>query len=169
MSIAPGVQIADVAASELEVLRQLFQLYEYDFSEIDDGARVADDGRFHHLDHLEFAHAYFIRVDGALAGFALVNRQSSHVNPDDLVWSMEEFFVMRPFRRRSVGRRAAELVIGLHPGTWEVTETPDNGAAIAFWRTVLAPYDYEEVSYDDPRRGPRPLQRFTAEGPVGKI
>jgi predicted acetyltransferase len=144
----------------MSVLRNLFQFYVYDFSEIE-RARIADDGRFHHLDNVEFERAYFIRADGDIAGFALVNREASHVVDGEAVWAMEEFFIMRGCRRASVGRRAAHLVIARHPGTWEVTETPNNGAAIAFWRRVLAAYAYEEVVFNDPKWGPRPLQRFS--------
>lgn len=154
------IEIIEVVSAEMSTLRNLFQFYEYDFSEIE-GARVADDGRFHHLDNAEFEQAYFIQADGDLAGFALVNRKASHVVGGEAVWWMEEFFIMRRNRRASVGRRAAHLVIERHPGTWEVTETPNNRAATAFWRRVLAAYAYEEVEFDDPKWGRRPLQRFS--------
>jgi predicted acetyltransferase len=141
-------------------LYNLFQFYEYDFSEIE-GARVGDDGRFHQLDHVAFEQAYFFKVDRAHAGFALVNRKASRVMAGEVVWWMEEFFIMRHYRRTSLGRRVAQGVIERHPGTWEVTQTPNNHAAIAFWRAVLAAYAYEEAEVNDPKRGPRPLQRFT--------
>ncbi len=158
--VATRIDIVGVLPTEMSVLRNLFQFYEYDFSEIE-GARVAEDGRFHHLDKVEFDQAYFIRADGDLAGFALVNRKASHAVDGEAVWWMEEFFIMRGYRRASVGRRAAHLVIDRHPGTWEVTQTPNNSAAIAFWRSGLAAYAYEEVVFDDPKWGPRPLQRFS--------
>jgi len=154
------VKIVEVASNEMGALRNLFQFYEYDFSEIE-GAGVAEDGRFHHLDDVVFEQAYFIRANGDLAGFALVNRKASHVADGEVVWWMEEFFIMRRYRRTSLGRRAAHLVIDRHPGTWEVTQTPNNTPAIAFWRRVLAAYAYEEVVFVDPRWGPRPLQRFS--------
>ena len=154
------VEVGAVSPNELSALRNLFQFYEYDFSEIE-GARVGDDGRFHQLENAEFEQAYFFRVDRGLAGFALVNRRASRVMDGEIVWWMEEFFVMRHYRRASLGRRAAQAVIELHPGTWELTQTPNNHAAIGFWRTVLAAYAYDEVAIDDPKWGPRPLQRFS--------
>jgi predicted acetyltransferase len=154
------VEVVAVSPNELSALRNLFQFYEYDFSEIE-GARVGDDGRFHQLENAEFEQAYFFRVDRGLAGFALVNRRASRVMDGEIVWWMEEFFVMRHYRRASLGRRAAQAVIELHPGTWELTQTPNNHAAIGFWRTVLAAYAYDEVEIDDPKWGPRPLQRFS--------
>jgi predicted acetyltransferase len=154
------VEIIAVSSTEIGTLRNLFQFYEYDFSEIEE-ASVAEDGRFHQLDNTAFEQAYFIQANGELAGFALVNRKASHVVDSEVVWWMEEFFIMRRYRRASLGRHAAHLVIDRHPGTWEVTETPNNTAAIAFWRRVLAAYAYEDIEFVDPKWGPRPLQRFS--------
>ena len=114
-----------------------------------------------------FDHAYFIQADGHLAGFALVSRRASRVIDGESVWWMEEFFIMRGYRRTSVGRRAAHLVIERHPGTWEVTETPNNHAATTFWRTVLAGYAYKELEFDNPKWGRRPLQRFSVPDSAG--
>ena len=154
------VKIVEVLSAEISTLRNLFQFYEYDFSAIE-AALVGDDGRFHQLEKAEFEHAYLFKVDRGLAGFALVNRKASRVMDGERVWWMQEFFVMRRYRRASLGRRAAQTVIERHPGTWELTQTPNNHAAIGFWRTVLAAYAYDEVAIDDPKWGPRPLQRFS--------
>jgi predicted acetyltransferase len=144
---------------DLGTLRNVLQLYQYDFSEIEPVA-IDHDGRFHQLDELEFDQGYFITVDGAIAGFALVKRQTRQDNGEN-VWWMSEFFVMRRYRRFGVGAHAARHVLHRHSGVWEVTETPNNVAALAFWRNVLAPYGYEEVTFDDPTWGRRVLQRFT--------
>jgi predicted acetyltransferase len=159
------VEVVAVSPNERGTLRNLFQFYEYDFSEIE-GARVGDDGRFHQLEKVEFEQAYLFKVDRGLAGFALINRKASRVMDGEIVWWMEEFFVMRRYRRASLGRRAAQAVIERHPGTWELTQTPNNHAAIAFWRAVLAAYAYDEVELNDPKWGPRPLQRFSI-GAIG--
>jgi predicted acetyltransferase len=154
------VEVVAVSPQEMTTLRNLFQFYEYDFSEIE-GARVGDDGRFHQLENAKFEQAYFFKVDRSLAGFALVNRKISRVMDGEVVWWMEEFFVMRHYRGASLGRRAAQAVLERHRGTWELTQTPNNHAAIAFWRAVLAAYACEDLEFDDPKWGPRPLQRFT--------
>ncbi len=154
------VEIVAVAPGEMTTLRNLFQFYEYDFSEIE-GAAIGDDGRFHQLEHAEFERAYFVRADGALAGFALVNRRASRVIDGEAMWSMQEFFIMRRYRRASAGRHAAHAVIERHPGVWEVTQTPTNRAALAFWRAVLAPYGYTEHEFNEPKWGSRNLQRFS--------
>ncbi len=85
---------------------------------------------WYHLDSGEFERAYFIRADGS---------RWSTAKPRTW-WMARQCGPWRSSsscagcRRASVGRRAAHAVIARHPRTWEVTETPNNGAAIAFWR-----------------------------------
>ena len=154
-----AIDVVVVPPTEMTTLHNLFQFYEYDFSDIE-RIPVGPDGRFHHLDNVEFEHAYFIKIDGDLGGFALVNRKPSRVVDGEAVWWMEEFFIMRGYRRASFGRRAAHQLMARHPGVWEVTETPNNSVAIAFWRSVCAAYQSEEVEFTDPKWGRRPLQRI---------
>lgn len=154
------VTVVPIAPGDEGPLANLLQLYQYDFSEIEP-SDVASDGRFHQLDDVTFEYAYLVYASGQLAGFALVGRDASHVVDGGTIWSMAEFFIMRKHRRASIGTRAARLVIERHPGTWEITQTPHNDGALAFWREVLAPYTFEERSFDHPDGGRRSLQRFS--------
>lgn len=136
----------------------LLQLYQYDFSEIMDGDTAAD-GRFEYVS-LDDAwpqpgyHAYIVRVDGQLAGFALVTRRS-HFTGDTNVTDMEEFFIMRKYRRAGVGREVATRLFDLFPGRWEVREPEPNAGATAFWRRVIGEYTggrYQDQVVNDERR-----------------
>jgi predicted acetyltransferase len=159
MSTQTSAEIVPLQPDQSGTLRNLLQLYQYDFSEIED-TQIGPDGRFHQLDAVEYQHAYLITANGKLAGFALVSRQQSSVGPESAWWSMREFFIMRAHRRTGIGRTAARLVIDRHPGAWEVTETPNNLSATEFWRTVLRAYGCQETTVDDPKWGLRPVQRF---------
>jgi predicted acetyltransferase len=71
---------------------------------------------------------------------------------------IDEFFVMRKYRRRGVGRAVACQVFDRLPGRWALQQTPRNFVAQAFWRSVLAKYTggrFEELFIDG-----RPTQRF---------
>ena len=159
-----SVEIVAVTPAGMSALRNLFQFYEYDFSEIE-AAWCCCGWPLSSARQRPVRSGVVIQADGHLAGFALVNRQTSHVIDGEAVWWMEEFFIMRGYRRTSLGRQAAQLVIERHPGTWEVTQTPNNHAALAFWHNVLAAYGYEEFEFDDPKMGRRPLQRFSIPEP----
>ncbi len=156
------ITLTEITSAERPVLEQLAQLYMYDFSEHARGD-VAESGRFPYMDLNEFfvrdvRHGYFIRVDGRLAGFALVYRGEAFRNPDEQVWWMDEFFVMRKYRGCGVGERVATQLFEKHGGTWEVGQVPTNVGAQAFWRKVIGRYTgggYEEFELDDERwRGP---------------
>ncbi len=130
---------------ERPILENLFQLYIHDFSEQwagrDDG-ELGDDGRFEDYPHLA---SYWrdadrvpllIRVNGHLAGFALLNSFSHAGAPLDR--AMAEFFVVRKHRRAGVGLAAAQTIFRRWPGRCEAAVARTNGAALAFWRKAVA-------------------------------
>jgi len=146
-------------------LLSLLQLYAYDFSEVLP-LDVEDDGRFH-LPSVSAKlvdpsnHAFVIRVDGRLAGFALVQTRSYLTGAAD-VFDMAELFVMRRYRRCGIGEQAATGLFDQFRGPWEVRQRAEHPAATAFWRRIIGRYtagDFEERLIDDERwRGP--IQRF---------
>jgi predicted acetyltransferase len=145
-------------------LTALLQLYAYDFSEII-GLDVGEDGRFAlpslavYFDEPR-AHAFLLRVDGKLAGFALVQQQS-RIDGNRAVTDLAEFCILRRYRRHGLGERAAVELFGRFPGAWEVRQRPENSAATRFWRRVIGTHfgRFDEVALDDDRwRGP--VQRF---------
>ena len=50
---------------------------------------------------------------------------------------MAQFFVLRKYRRRGVGRAAACELFSALPGRWQVGQMPLNLPAQAFWRRVI--------------------------------
>jgi predicted acetyltransferase len=151
------VQIVPVERDQKPVLRQLLELYLYDFSEYDD-AELNEHGRYgyDHLDHYwteEGRHPFFIRVAadgvaGKLAGFVLVSSHS-FVLEDPKAKSIAEFFVMRKYRRRGVGRAAATWVFDRFPGKWEVDQHGGNRLSYLFWETVIDAYTGGQYSKEE--------------------
>jgi predicted acetyltransferase len=160
-----NVQLIAASDGDRARIEALYDYYVYDFSEIL-GFDVADDGRFHAPSIAAFFeepehHAFVIRVDGALAGFALVV-ETSRLTGERGVRDVAEFFVLRRYRRHGVGDRAACALFDRFVGRWEVRQKRENVGAIAFWRRVTARYTngrFDEVTLDDERwRGT--VQRF---------
>jgi predicted acetyltransferase len=125
------------------VMRQLLELYAYDFSEFEQ-ADVNEHG-FYGYDYLdcywteESRHPFFIRVDGKLAGLVLVS-DYCYTLEDAEAKSITEFFVMRKYRRRRVGETVAFKVFDQFPGKWEVIQHEANQPAKAFWEAVVGEY-----------------------------
>ena len=163
------VELVEVTTDDVLVLERLGQLYQYDFSEFD-GGLVGDDGRFGWIDWRKFfteadAHAFLVRVDGQIAGFAAVYRGEAFRDAGEQVWWMDNFFVMRGYRQRGVGERVVLDLFARFPGTWEIAQLSSNVAAQAFWRSILGRYTsgtYEEIVLSDERwRGPVQYVRTT--------
>ena len=103
-----------------------------------------------------------MRVDGALAGFALLRRLEPGPPP---LHSLAELSVMRGYRRHSVGNTAVTALFDLYPGRWQVPQMDGNLPAQAFWSRVIESYTGGRFE-----RGPRtdghpgPMYSFTAPG-----
>ena len=156
-----NIDLIEASPDDALVLENLLQLYSYDFSEIL-GTDVDDAGRFGFIsiDYTwddDRSHAFLVKVDSAYAGFAIV-RRGAYLSGDPDVMDIDEFFVMRRYRRLGVGREVATRLFDRFPGQWEVREVAPNVAAQSFWRNVIDAYTngrHDERVVDDERwRGP---------------
>jgi predicted acetyltransferase len=158
------VELTPIAYEHKSVLRHLMELCLHDYSEFD-GADVDEHGLFGYsrIDHYwtePGRHAFLIKLDGNTAGFALV-RDSSNTGD---AHSVAEFFVLRKYRRKGVGRRAAQGVFDMFPGIWRVHQDKNNVSAQTFWRAVIGEYtagSFREVSMDGVEG---PAQEFQSAG-----
>lgn len=155
------VQVLPIERRQRSVIENLWQLYVHDFSELwagEDRAELEEDGRWGLTPVAPYFEdpdctAHLVRVDGHLAGFALVDRKPHSGQPAD--WSMAEFFVVRKHRRGGVGRSAAHALFAARPGLWEVAVARKNVRALSFWRGAIAGCraiaDPDETDLDDHR------------------
>jgi predicted acetyltransferase len=166
---AMRVELVPIDVSAAPVLARLMQLYAYDFSELM-GFDISDEGAFAAPDAHQYVsaagrHPFFVKADGRLAGFVIVDEKSRFGNQDAPL-DVAEFFILRKFRGAGVGRTVALSIFSRFRGKWEVRQVMKNAAATAFWRRVIESYTagaFEETISDDERwRGP--VQRFDNRG-----
>lgn len=129
-----------VGVERKPILWRLMQPYLHDLSEFD-GSDVDEAGEYHYalFEHYwdvslypsELRDAFFIRFEGKLAGFALVRHMNNGRN------QLAEFCILRKYRRRGIGRTAAQAVLRRFPGPWDLTIHPKNTPALAFWPKVI--------------------------------
>ena len=96
-------------------------------------------------------HPYFITVDGARAGFVLINR-THYVRLMRPSRSIAEFYVMPEYRRMGVGTAAARLLTESLGGWWQLMMHPKNYPSHTFWRRT---FDYPGAVCLKIRRGPK--------------
>jgi predicted acetyltransferase len=141
------IEVTPVKQDDASVLQQLVQLYLYDFSEFHP-LDVNEHGLYTgvYLDRYwldDQRMAFMFRVDGALAGFALIrrgtpNHERGAFEPELI--NMVEFFVMRRYRRLGVGTAAALECFRRFPGPWQLEVLDSNIAASAFWKKTISQF-----------------------------
>jgi predicted acetyltransferase len=99
----------------------------------------------------EGRHSFFIRVDGKLAGFALLSVIASSKQNQTII-SMAEFFVMKKYRKLGVGEQAAAKLFNKFSGNWKVAQMEINIPAQSFWKKTIERYtnnNYKVIREDD--------------------
>jgi predicted acetyltransferase len=122
---------------DFPALEQLLELYQYDLSDIwlqdlDESGRYGFDLTRHR--RAERSRAYIARDGSQYVGFALT--APAIVTRTEGTW-MEQFFVLKRYRRSGAGRALAKHVLRNHPGLWEIGQIAGNTAAYEFWRSVI--------------------------------
>ena len=137
------VSLKQVPLEEREILANLLEKYEYEFSQYN-GNDVNKLGLYGYYDLDSFwreegKHAYFIDVDGKLAGFVMVYNYPETGDPvsDHVIY---EFFVMFKYRGAGVGKQAFFQTLDKHRGQWCVGYHPKNTASAHFWPAVISEY-----------------------------
>lgn len=147
-----SVQLVPARPDQITLLQNLWQLYSHDFTEylrIDVDAEGRFPYDFEFSDYFEkTGHWPYIAMMGEnIAGFVLF---SDRVMGDRKKGRhMEEFFIMRRFRRKGIGRSMAFQAFDTFAGYWEVSEVMTNQPAIQFWRQVIGDYTggkYQETT-----------------------
>lgn len=159
------ISIDKATIEEKSVLRNLMELYNYDFTEFDP-EDVNEHGLYgyKYFDHYwtdEGRYPFLVRVDGKYAGFALV--RVIEFGYDIYTFSMAEFFVMKKYRKTGVGKYIAMELFNKFKGKWKVAVIEENKPAQLFWRKVVQEYTggkFEEVREEG---WSGPIEAFVSE------
>lgn len=137
------VDIVAAGRAEKAILENLFPLYLHDLSEffeiqVDGDGRFLADGALDVWWEREGLFPFLIRCDSQIAGFALV-ASPPFVSPGR-EYRMNEFFILKRYRRQRVGQAAATAVFDSLKGEWEVGWASTNVPAAAFWQRTISHY-----------------------------
>jgi predicted acetyltransferase len=156
------IELVRATAQQRSLVRQLYELYCHDFSPLT-GFDLGDDGYWTGDDFLtpwpdDRLQIYLVRAAECWAGFAWIAR-GSYLDPAiENHYLMDEFFILRKYRRQGLGEQAAVRLFNSFAGVWEVGEIPENVDAQVFWRLVIGRYTdhhFQELNVDNELwRGP---------------
>jgi predicted acetyltransferase len=134
--VTPEARLQRLSADDQLLVENLWQCYQHDLSEFR-GSLPGPDGRYKNTrvtTYLSSAErsTHLIEVDGSPAGFVMIreNDETSRV--------LGEFFVVRPLRRKGLGRTVATDMISSHPGRWEIAFQEANQRAARFWTDIAS-------------------------------
>ncbi len=144
-----NITIEQVKDCEREALANLVKMYCYEWSQynlfdVDCNGVYPFEQYLHNYFERPRRYNYLARVDGIIAGFALID--DDFVLHDDYDYSMGEFFVMYKYRRQGVGRYMAKYLLDHHKGKWEIGFHPKNVASGEFWLSVIDDYTCGEYT-----------------------
>ncbi|MBS4199123.1 GNAT family N-acetyltransferase [Bacillus sp. FJAT-49732] len=151
-----NVTLSIVPYEDKVVLSNLIQLYRYDSSEFD-GHILGQHGLYlyKYLDHQwteDYRRPLIVKVDGEIAGFALVAldvpRDFTKLSNAEKTNIISDFFIMRKFRRKGIGKQVAFSIFKQFKGVWEVRQTYENKPAYAFWKKVISEFT-KDSSYQE--------------------
>jgi predicted acetyltransferase len=134
---SPALNVRLATVADCQPLQRMLELYQYELSDFWDQDLDAAGEYGYALDRYWSAssnYPYVALVDGRYAGFALVDDQVKL--PGGQYW-MDQFFVLKKYRSRGVGKALAADVIRCHPGEWQIGQMADNHPAQAFWRKTI--------------------------------
>ena len=163
--------LSAISRADGPLLSNLLELYIHDVSALFVDVQLGSDGRFGYPNLAAYLSGsserlgFLIRSEQLVAGFALVTR-GSPVAKDASLFDVAEYFVLRRFRRRGVGRAAAGLLWDRLPGAWTVRVADVNPAAVAFWRRVVTSYTNNSATESERRDGSKNWVVFSFDNTV---
>ncbi|MEK3886223.1 GNAT family N-acetyltransferase [Bacillus sp. FSL K6-3431] len=142
------IELSLVSYEDKTILYHLIQLYRYDSSEFDDHV-LNQHGLYLYkfLDHQwtdEYRRPFIVKIDGEIAGFVLVSldlpKEFTKLSTSDKTNVISDFFIIRKFRRKGIGKKVAFSIFNQFRGGWEIKQTISNKTANVFWKNVINEY-----------------------------
>ncbi len=136
------IELVEAQSEHRELLWNIHQKYLYEMTNYYDD-EMDETGNYHY----RYFDAYFIEPertalliydDRLLVGFAMINPYSYINEQPDYV--LAEFTIFPIYRKRHIGKAAAELIFETYRGHWEIKYNEKNVGAKALWNKVTDSY-----------------------------
>lgn len=141
-----NLKLVPATINDYSTFFNLARFYSYDISEFfgdEPGWEMEDDGLYGvGVDYKKYfedenVFSFLVRYKGELAGFAIVDKDSIDPSVD---FNMAQFFILRTYKRKGLGKLIAFQCFEKFKGTWEVHVLPKNEIARHFWRSIISEY-----------------------------
>lgn len=139
------VHLIPATIDDYPTIQNMARFYVYDMSEymgFEPDWEMPENGLYECIDFKKYwgtpdTYPFLIRYGDELAGFAIIDKKGSESSID---YNIAQFFILRKFKGRGIGRYVAHQCFEQFPGIWEVMVMPENTGAYQFWRSTIQGY-----------------------------
>ena len=143
------IKLVPAGIKDYPVIQNMARFYVYDMSEYlgdEEGWEIPKDGLYECIDFKKYWESddnfpFLIQYDDELAGFVIVDKKGSLPEID---FNMAQFFILRKFKGKGIGKYVAHHCFNLFQGMWEVMVIPGNEGAYRFWRATIQGYTHRD-------------------------
>ncbi len=136
------IKLIPANLNEYSTIQNMGRFYVYDMSEYlgkEKDWEIPEDGLYECIDFKKYwednnSFPFLIRYQNEIAGFVIVDKKGSSPEID---FNMAQFFILRKFKHKKMGRYVVEQCFIKFPGIWEVMVNPGNEGAYRFWRSTI--------------------------------
>lgn len=140
------VKLIPVSNDYYPIIQNMASYYAYDMSEYMGWAQQDDGTHSIGMDYIKYFKSentfpFIIKYQEELAGFVIVDKNVSSPLND---FNIAQFFILRKFHGKGIGRHIAFQCFDKFQGKWEVFVMPRNEGAYRFWRKIIKEYTYQQ-------------------------
>jgi len=150
------IQLIPASLSDYSAIQNMARFYVYDMSEYmgsEPGWEIPEDGLYECIDFKKYwesdstASPFLIKYKDELAGFVILDKKGSD---DKVDFNMAQFFILRKFKKKGLGKFVAQSFFEKFKGLWEVNVMLENHGAYEFWKKIIA--DYAQGDFTEERK-----------------
>lgn len=139
------LELVPATIDDHPTIQNMGRFYVYDMTEYmgdDEDWKIPENGLFECIDFRKYwtqpdTFPFIVRKNKEIAGFVIIDKKGSENQVD---FNMAQFFILRKFKKKGIGRGLAYQCFNRFVGVWEVMVMPKNEGAYRFWEKVIAAY-----------------------------
>lgn len=129
------------------IIQNMATYYSYDMSQYMGWAQDNDGKQSVGMDYKKYwqtknTFPFIIKLEDELVGFVIIDNNVSDPSND---FNIAQFFILRKFKGKGIGRYIAFQCFDKFRGNWEVFVMPRNEGAYRFWRKIINDYTNHHV------------------------
>lgn len=139
------IKLIPATLEEYPVIQNMGRFYHYDMSEYlgkEAGWEIPQNGLYECINLRKYwedknSFCFLVHYRNEIAGFIIIDKKGSSPEID---FNMAQFFILRKFKNKGIGRYVAQECFKKFSGIWEVMVMPGNEGAYRFWRSIIKNY-----------------------------